>query len=146
MRSFRVFGASRTSDLVLGGAGNRPEMLRRKTVLNNAHILLAAAALCMTPAIYALVTGAPLPCLLSAIVLAGGLASLTLQRRGQVDLAVAGQVATLMATGLVLTLADPQLGDAGLAVAVMGPVLAALVARTALRRLSWLIAVLVAMR
>ncbi len=137
MRSFLGLGASRTSDLVLGGAGNRPEMLRRRTVLTNAHILLAAAALCMAPAIYALVTGAPLPFLLSAIVLAGGLASLTMQRRGQVDLAVAGQVATLMATGLVLTLADPRLGDAGLAVAVMGPVLAALVARTALRRLSW---------
>ena len=138
MRSFFGLGASRTSDLVLGGTGNGPEMLRRKTILNNAHILLAAAMLCMGPAIYALVTGASLPFLLAAIILAGGLASLTMQRRGQIDLAVAGQVATMMATGLVLTLADPRLGDAGLAVAVMGPVLASLLARTALRRLSWL--------
>src|SRR5690606_26513901 len=45
---------------------------------------------------------------------------------------------TLMATGLVLTLADPKLGDAGLAICVMGPVLAALVARSVLRRVSWL--------
>lgn len=138
MRSFLGLGASRTSDLVLGGAGNRPEMLRRKTIAHNAVILVGAALLSMVPSIHALLTGPSLPFLLAALLLAGGLVGLAAQRNGQIDIAVATHVATLMATGLVLTLADQRLGDAGLAMAVMGPVLAALVARTTLRRLSWL--------
>jgi cell cycle sensor histidine kinase DivJ len=143
MRSFLGLGASRSSDLVLGGAGNGPEMLRRKTTADNALLLVIAAMLCMVPALHALLGGISLPFVLASMVLAGGLSSLTMQRRGQHDVAVAMQVATLMAAGLVLTLADARLGDAGLAMAVMGPVLAALVARAVLRRLSWLALVLI---
>ena len=138
MRSFKLFGASKAGDPAGAGVGNRPEMLRRKTIANNARILVAAAGLSMFPAIYALLVGAPLPFLLASLILAGGLVSLAMHQRGLVEFAVATQVATLMAVGMVLTLADPRLGDAGLAVAVQGPVLAALVARTVLRRLSWL--------
>ncbi len=138
MRSFLGPGASKASDPVSAGGGNRPDMLRRKTIANNAHILIVAAVLGSAPAIYALLLGVSLPFLLALMTLAGGLVSLAMHRRGKSDFAIATQTATLMALGMVLTLADPRLGDAGLAMAVMGPVLAALVARTMLRRLSWL--------
>ncbi len=138
MRSFKVFGASQTSDAVSAMAGNRPEMLRRKTIANNARILIFAAALGMAPAVYALVTGIYLPFVLASMVLAGGMVSLAMHHRGQAEVAISAQVATLMASGMVLTLADPNVGDAGLAIAVMGPVLAALAARKQMRRLSWL--------
>ncbi|MBJ3785151.1 PAS domain-containing sensor histidine kinase [Devosia sediminis] len=138
MRSFKVFGTSKAGEAVPAIAGNRPELLRRKTTANNARILVAAAALAMVPAIYLLVTGAPLLFLLASMTLAGGMVSLAMHQRGQNELAVSAQVATLMAVGLVLTLADPRLGDAGLAIAVMGTVLAALVGRPVLRRTSWL--------
>src|SRR5690606_8580694 len=39
--------------------------------------------------------------------------------------------------GCMLTLADPRLGDAGLAIAVMAPILASLVGRKPLRHQSW---------
>jgi cell cycle sensor histidine kinase DivJ len=138
MRSFRVFRTDRADEPVSAGIVHRPELLRRKTIANNARILVGAAALGMVPAIYLLVTGASLPFILAVMVLAGGLVSLAMHQRGQAEISAAAQVATLMATGLVLTLADPRLGDAGLAMALMGPVLAALVARPVLRRLSWL--------
>ncbi|MCP8884281.1 PAS domain-containing sensor histidine kinase [Devosia sp. XJ19-1] len=138
MRSFNILGADKQSDPASTGLGNRPEMLRRKSIAHNAYILVVAALMLMPPAIYALVLGVSLPFLLATMVLAGGLVSLTMHQRGQVESSAATQVATLMATGMVLTLADPRLGDAGLAMAVMGPVLAALVARTMLRRMSWL--------
>lgn len=138
MRSFTLFGASKRSVTASSGSGNWPELLRRKTIANNAKLLAAAALLGMVPAIYALILGASVPFLLASLVLAGGLISLALHQRGQQDIAAAVQVATLMATGTVLTLVDPRLGDAGMAMAVMGPVLAGLIARSPLRQLSWL--------
>jgi cell cycle sensor histidine kinase DivJ len=137
MRSFSIFGAT-TERASSAATGNRPELLRRKTIVNNGRLIVGAAALGMVPAIYMLVTGASLPFFMAAILLAGGLVSLATHRRAQYDIAVAAQVATLMAAGLVLSIADPNPIDAGLAVAVIGPVLAALLARKALRRLSWL--------
>jgi cell cycle sensor histidine kinase DivJ len=138
MRSFTLFGASKRSVTASSGSGNWPELLRRKTIANNAKLLAAAALLGMVPAIYALILGASVPFLLASLLLAGGLISLALHQRGQQDIAAAVQVATLMATGTVLTLVDPRLGDAGMAMAVMGPVLAGLIARSPLRQLSWL--------
>ena len=138
MRSVKVFGAIRASAPESGGVARRPDPLRRRTMADNARILCIAALLCMVPAIHALLSGAPLPFLLAAMILAGGFVSFAMHWRGQDEVAVATQVATLMAAGMVLTLADPRLGDAGLGMALMGPVLAALVARNTLRRLSWL--------
>src|SRR5690606_35573631 len=52
--------------------------------------------------------------------------------------AAAGQVYGLLIIGTVLSLADPRLGDAGLAIAIMAPIRASLLGRKALRRQSWL--------
>ena len=138
MRSFTPFGASKRSVTVSPGPDNWPELLRRETIAGNAKLLAAAALLGMFPAIYTLIMGASVPFLLASLGLAGGLVSLALHQRGQHEIAAAAQVATLMATGMVLTLIDSRIGDAGMAMAVMGPVLAGLIARSPLRRLSWL--------
>ncbi|NGP18666.1 sensor histidine kinase [Devosia aurantiaca] len=138
MRSLKVFGARNGRDPALAGVGNRPELLRRKTIGNNSRLLLAAGVLAVGPALYALVTGAPLALLVTSIVLGGALTALAMHQRGQFDHSAMAQVATLMAAGLVLTIADPRFADAGLAMALLGPVLAALVARSSMRRVSWL--------
>ncbi|WP_297111791.1 PAS domain-containing sensor histidine kinase [uncultured Devosia sp.] len=138
MRSFTAFGVGKRGVPASASLGKWPEMLRRATIADTAKLLAGAALLGMVPAIYALVIGTPMPFLLACIVMAGGLVSLTLHQRGLFEAAAATQVTTLMATGMVLTIADPRLGDAGLAVALMGPVLAALIAHSPLRRLSWL--------
>jgi len=137
MRSFTVFGARKRSTPASASLGNWPEVLRRKTIAYTAKLLVLAGLLAMLPAIYVLLSGVPVPFLLASIVLAGGLVSFALHQRGQHEVSAAVQVATLMAIGLALTLIDSRPADAGLAMAVMGPVLAALIAHSPLRRLSW---------
>jgi len=119
-------------------------MLRRKTIANNARLLIILAAFGLVPAMYLLMSGGDVPFLLASLVLVGGMISLSMHRHGLPDAAAAGQVATLMASGLILTIADARLVDAGLAVALMGPVLAALIARPAHRRISWIALAIVA--
>jgi cell cycle sensor histidine kinase DivJ len=138
MRGLKLFQTRKRVDPAAVGAGIRSDALRRTTVLNNGRILIVAAGLGMLPAMMFLVGGAPLAFLVAALLLAGGMISLSLHTRGRVDLAAVTQVSTLMTAGLVLTLVDPRVGDAGLATALMGPVLAALVTGSGHRRLSWL--------
>lgn len=137
MVSLKVFADNKGNGPASVGPGNRPEMLRRKTIANNASLLIAIAALGMVPAMYFLMTGAALPFIIASLMLAGGMISLSTHQNASFDIAAAVQVTTLMSTGLVLTMADPRLGDAGMGMALMGPVLAALIARPAHRRASW---------
>ena len=138
MRSLFSFGASKEMSLAIAGTGHRPEMLRRKTLANNSRLTIALAALVMPFAIYWLVTGTALPFILAAIGLASGMITLSLHQRQQFEPAAAGQVYTMLVIGLLLTLADTRLGDAGLAIALMAPVLASLLGRAWLRKQSWL--------
>jgi cell cycle sensor histidine kinase DivJ len=137
MRSLFSFGESKEMRLALAGSGHRPEVLRRKTLANNARLAIAASGLLMPFAIYCLVTGALLPFVLAAMGLAGGMLTLSLHQRQLFDEAAAGQVITMMAMGLLLTLADARFGDVGMAIASMGPIVASLVAREPLRRQAW---------
>ena len=141
MRSLFSYGASKEMPLAIAGSGHRPEMLRRKTLANNSRIAIAVSALMMPLAVYWLVTGPMLPFLLAITGLASGLITLSLHQRHGFEQAAAGQVYTLLGLGLLLTLADGQPGDIGMAVALLGPVLAALLGRAALRRQSWLMVV-----
>ncbi len=138
MGSFKVFGADKRSSRAAFASGNRPEMLRRKTIANNARLLIILAAFGLVPAMYLLMDGGDVPFLVASLLLAGGMISLSMHHRGLADTAAAGQVATLMASGLILTISDARLLDAGMAIALMGTVLAALVARPVHRRISWL--------
>lgn len=139
MRRLFSFGASKEMSLAVAGTGHRPEMLRRKTLANNSRILILLSALAMPFAVYGLVTGALFPFAVAALGLAGGMVTLSLHQRKLFEEAAAGQVCILLALGCILTLADPRLGDAGLAVAVMAPILASLVGRRQLRRQSWVL-------
>jgi cell cycle sensor histidine kinase DivJ len=143
MVSLRVSEASKGNEPASFAAGNRPEMLRRKTIANNARLLTILAALALVPAMYLLMSGGTVPFLVACLLLAGGMISLSMHHRGLSDAAAAGQVATLMAAGLILTFADVRLADAGIATALMGVVLAALTARSSHQRMSWLALVLV---
>ncbi|MEO8683490.1 MAG: PAS domain-containing sensor histidine kinase, partial [Devosia sp.] len=117
--------------------GHRPEMLRRKTLATNARMAIMVGAVLMLPAILCLIQGSALPFVIAAIGLSSGMVSLALHQRGQFEQAAAAQIYAILGIGLVLSLADRQLADAGLAIAVLGPVHASLLARNALRRQSW---------
>ncbi len=137
MRSLFSFGASKEMSLAIAGTGHRPEMLRRKTLANNSRLTIILCALAVPLAMFWLVGGHAMPLLLVSLGLVGGLVTLALHQRGLFEHAATGQVCTMFAGGLLLTLADPQLVDAGLAVALMAPVLASMLGRAALRRQSW---------
>ncbi|MHA6691517.1 PAS domain-containing sensor histidine kinase [Devosia sp. A449] len=123
--------------LAVAGGGHRPEMLRRKTLANNSRILILLGALCMPLAVYWLVTGSPVPFAIAAIGLAAGMTTLALHQRQLFEQAAAGQVYAMLVMGCILTLADSRLGDAGLAIAVLAPIMASLLGRQQLRRQSW---------
>jgi len=138
MRSLFSFGASKEMSPAIAGAGHRPEMLRRKTLANNARIIVAASVLLMPFAVYGLVQGASVPFLLALTGLVTGMVTLALHKRRDFEAAAAGQVYAILAVGLVLTLTDRNLADAGLAVAVLAPVHASLLSRGSARRIAWL--------
>jgi len=52
MRSLFSFVASKEMPLAVAGSGNRPEVLRRKTLANNSRIAIVTSALVMPLAIY----------------------------------------------------------------------------------------------
>ena len=137
MRSLFSFGASKEMSLAVAGSGHRPEMLRRKTLANNSRILILLSALAMPFAVYLLVTGSLLPLVVAALALTAGMVTMALHLRKLYDVAAAGQVYAMIAIGGLLTLADANLADTGLAIAVLGPILAALLGQPRLRRQSW---------
>lgn len=118
-------------------SGHRPDAMRRTALADNAWAFIVLAALAMPFAVYTLIGGSILPVALAVLFLFGGAGSLALTRSHRDPHAAAGQVATIMAGGALLAAADPHLADFGLATAVLGPVLASLLADRLLRRLSW---------
>lgn len=139
MRSLFSFGVSKEMSLAIAGTGHRPEMLRRKTIANNARLAMILCAFTMPLAVFWLVDGHTLPFMLAALGVGGGMVTLTLHDRRLFDEAATGQVYTILAAGVLLTLADARLVDAGLAVALMATVLASLVGRAHLRQQSWIL-------
>jgi len=138
MRSLMLFGARKGIDPAIAGSGSRPEVLRRKTIVNNARLLVAMAVLAMPLTMYWLISGLALPFLIASIILGGGMIAISLGQGGRHDDAAKAEIATLMAAGTAMTALDPQLADPGLATALMGPVLAALIGPHDSRRASWL--------
>src|SRR6218665_3821309 len=106
MRRLFSFGASKEMSLAVAGTGHRPEMLRRKTLANNARILILLSALAMPFAVYGLVTGSAFPFAIAAIGLAAGMTTLSLHQRKLFEQAAAGQIYVLLVLGCLLTLAD----------------------------------------
>ncbi len=124
---------------MIAGGVDRPEMLRRKTLAHNSFLQIVAAGLAMPFAVYFAVVGLVLPFLIAAMAVLSATLSLSMLQHRRFEAAVAVQVYGFLLIGLVLTLADPALADGGLAIALLGPVHASLLARQPLRRLSWLL-------
>lgn len=138
MRSLGIFGIGGRDGGSLAASSQRPDVLRRKTIANNARLMIAAAVLCMPFAIWSLLGKGAIGFALACMGLAGGMLSLSLHHRGRNDDAALTQIVAMLGAGLVLTLADPRLADVGLVVTLMGPILAALLMGPVIRRWSWI--------
>lgn len=137
MRGLDIFGIGGRDSARFAASNPRPDVLRRKTIANNARIMIALAALAMPFAMWALLTKAALGFALACLVLTGGMLSLAFHHRARHDEAALIQVGTVLVGGGVLTLIDLRFGDLGLAVMLMGPVLAALLMGRTTRLVSW---------
>jgi two-component system, cell cycle sensor histidine kinase DivJ len=124
-------------------ATGRPEATRRATIAINSRMILLASSIAMPFTVLALVQGAMLPFVVATIGAAAGVLTLALSQRGQFERAAAGQTYAMLLAGLLLTVADPAVADFGLAVAVLGPVHASLLARSPVKKRSWAILVAV---
>jgi cell cycle sensor histidine kinase DivJ len=117
----------------------RPETLRRHTIAANSRIIVATALAGAPAALYMLVHGAIMPFVIVTIGLCAGCLTLAMHGRGQFERAAFGQVYATLLIGLVLSLVDPQIVDFGLAMALLAPVQASLLARTPAKKRSWVL-------
>ncbi|PXA90414.1 hypothetical protein DMC47_27555 [Nostoc sp. 3335mG] len=138
MRSLGIFGIGEKRGGTAAAFCHRPDVLRRKTIANNARLVIAASVALLPFAMWGLVAKAPVGFVLACIGLAGGMLSLSLHHRGRHDDAALTQVGTIVGAGIVLTILDQRLADIGLAMTLMAPVLAALLTGARIRLLSWL--------
>ncbi|MDP1730337.1 MAG: PAS domain-containing sensor histidine kinase [Devosia sp.] len=146
MRSLFLMLAGWRASKPVREAKGRPEALRRETLAINSRIAIAASAVAMPVALYALPQGSLLPFVLVVLGLAAGFLTLALHHRGQYEWAAAGQVYAMLLTALILAVADPAIADFGLAVALLAPVHAALLARNPVKKRSWaILAVVIAL-
>ncbi|WDR06420.1 PAS domain-containing sensor histidine kinase [Devosia rhodophyticola] len=137
MRSFFSFGESKEIAEAITGGGSRPEDLRRQTLADNAIFIIVASALIMPIVIYTALQGATLPFFVAVLALISGATTLMLQRHARYEEAACAQVYLLLTAGMLLTLADSRFVDGGLAIALLGPIYASLMARPQIRRISW---------
>ena len=133
-----LFGRETGSDRSEAVRG-RPETLRRKTIAINSKIILGASMIATPVALYALIQGALMPFVVTVVGLAAGFLTLSLHHRGQYERAAFGQVYATLIIGLVLTIVDPQIVDFGLAIALLAPVQASLLARTPAKKRTWVL-------
>jgi cell cycle sensor histidine kinase DivJ len=133
-----LFGREAGSTSSEAGRG-RPETLRRKTLAANSRVIVATSMIAMPAALFMLVQGALMPFVITMIGLACGFLTLALHRRGQFERAAFGQVYGTLLIGLVLTMVDPQIVDFGLAIALLAPVQASLLARTPAKKRAWVL-------
>jgi len=140
MRSLLAWGKIRRTGSD-GRHRRRPDALLRTTLASNAQLILVASCLCMPAALLALIHGGIMPAILAGLGLATGGATLLWTRQGNPERAVAGQVYALMLAGTLLTIADPKIVDFGLALILLGPILASLLGGSRQRRRVWGIAV-----
>ena len=136
MRSLLTLGKSRQDP---GTTPGRSDLLRRRAMRANAYLLLGASALAAPLAVFTLIHGFAVPFVLTVIGLATGLMSLLLLDRHEDEGAAIGQVVGIMLAGLVLTVADPAIADFGLAVALLGPIHAALLGDKRMRNGTWVL-------
>lgn len=118
--------------------GGRPEAVRRTTLGSTGRLILIGSAMGLPFSLYLLRDGMVLPFVLNILGLAAGLISVALHRQGRYEAVAATQAYGTLMTGTLLAVADPAIVDFGLAVALLGPVHASLLSRSATKHLCWL--------
>jgi len=139
MRSFfsQLFGRDGVGSGLRGRSHARPEQLRRKVLDTNARVIIAASLIGLPAGLHGLLQGQQLTFAVCILALAAGTLSLLLHSQNQHGRSATAQVFGLLGIGGLLSIADPQTADFGLAVALLAPMHAALLGRTSLRRQSW---------
>lgn len=117
---------------------DRPEQLRRKVLGTNARFLTAASLIGLPAGLHGMLQGNQLAFAVCIIGLTAGILSLQLHHHGQHSRSATAQVFGMLLAGLLLAVGDPQIPDFGLAVALLAPVHAALLARSRVKKQSWL--------
>ncbi len=138
MRSPMSFGTG-TQTVEAAAPSGRPEALRRQTLAVNARLILMASLLSMPFALYALLHATLLPFVLATLGVGTGVTTLALCLGGRFDRAAAGQVYGALLAGLLLAVADPAMADFGLAVTLLAPIHASLLARAPLKKRAWVL-------
>ena len=115
----------------------RPDALRRSTIAVNGRLMVVLGGVLMPLALYAGVHGQVVAIVMAVLTVSTGLLSLAMQRRGAHRGAAAAQTYGIFAAGAVLAMAEPAVADFGLAVALLGPIHAALLTGT--RNRAWLL-------
>jgi cell cycle sensor histidine kinase DivJ len=137
MRSLFSFAMRKETTPPAAASAGQPEILRRKALATNSHLLLAASFVAAPFALFGMIHGAAMPFAIVVIGLAQGFLSLGLQQRGHHDGAAATLVLGTMLAGSIMTMTDPGFADFGLAVALLGPIHASLLAGPRLQQRSW---------
>jgi cell cycle sensor histidine kinase DivJ len=102
-------------------------------------LLLGVLSLAMMPVgIYRFVVGDPSIFLVATLWVLVAAVGTVLQHHGRESASAIGQVLGLQAGGAILSMSNPALADFGLAIAVLGPIQAALLAGSGQRLVSWL--------
>ncbi len=142
MRGLLSWGRGKTASPA-GQAPRRPDRLRRATLVANSWIFVISSGAVTPFALYALLHGTALPLLLAMLGLATGAATLALEHVGAFEHAAEGQAYGILAAGLILAVADPAVADFGLAVALLGPIHAALLSGRGMKLRAWVLFALV---
>lgn len=123
-------------------AASRPDVLRREALFFNTVLILVAVAIAYPVALFFLVTGSLMPVMVVtlAAVLSGLALMLHLRRNFEGELLC--QALTIAGIGAILTLADPDLIDFGLAGILMATLMVLLVSQSRHKHLAWVLPVM----
>lgn len=118
-------------------ASARPDVLRREALLFNTVLMLGAIALAYPIAFYMLVRGmtAPFVLVTAGLVMAG--LALVLHMRRAFEWELACHITLISLIGCALTLADPDILDFGLAIAMMATLKALLMSHSRFKHFAW---------
>lgn len=122
-------------------AASRPDVLRREALFFNTILMLAAVAVAYPVALYFLIAGSLMP--VAVVTLAAVLTGLALilHMRRNFEGELACQALTIAGIGAILTLADPDIIDFGLAGMLMATLKVLLVSQSRYKHAAWLLPV-----
>jgi cell cycle sensor histidine kinase DivJ len=137
LRKLKLLWEGRKEAMLAADQSHRPEAMRKAALKMGARSLWIAALIGLAFGVYGVVIGEPLTFIVSTVAMVGAVLATLAERRGSVFALARIEIATIMAVGTILTISSSAVADFGLATALLGPVLAALVADRRTRVASW---------